>query len=53
MLRGEMTSVYSEKQTEHINTAYILRDNAELWNVECTATYSNPWTLRVKDTWKI
>jgi len=53
MLRAEIVAVYSEKQTELINTAYILRGNTELWNVECIATFNNPWTLRVKDTWKI
>jgi hypothetical protein len=53
MLRGEIIAVYSEKQTEHVNTAYILRGNAELWNVEYTATFSNPWNLRVKNTWEI
>jgi len=53
MLHGEIIAVYSEKQTELINTVYILRGNAELWNVECTATFSNPWTLRVKHTWKL
>jgi len=30
MLRGEIIAVYSEKQPEHINTAYILLGNAEL-----------------------
>jgi hypothetical protein len=53
MSRGEIIAVYSEKQKEHINTACILRGNAELWNFECTATFSNPWTLRIKNTWQI
>jgi len=42
LLRGEIIAVYSEKQTEHINTAYIFGGNAELWNVECTAKFGNP-----------
>jgi len=33
--------------------SYILRGNAGLWNVECTAAFNNSWTLRVKNTWKI
>ena len=44
MLYGEIIAVYSESQTQHINT--MCGQNAALINVKTSGTCSNHWAVK-------